>query len=240
MSPGSRTAAQRLPLNPERIAEAALQLIDEDGLERFSMRALGARLGVEAMAIYHHLPSKGQVLDAVMDQLLLEWHWPAAGPPLERLAAALRAYRGLALSHPHAFPLLVGRRFNSPGAFAVYERLLQLFAEIGLDAAAAARWFRLLGYFASGAGMADIASREQEPDATRLRLQHAPQELPWPHVAAVAPHLRVDRLDAVFEFGLQTLLASLHDQVHRPMASPARAGTRRPRPPAPRRPSPRR
>lgn len=224
-----------MALSAERIAASALQLIDEQGLDGFSMRALGARLGVEAMAIYHHLPSKGQVLDAVMDQLLLEWLWPETGEPLERLAAALRAYRRLALSHPHAFPLLVGRRFNSPGAFAVYERLLQLFAGIGLDPAAAARWFRLLGYFASGAGMADIASREQEPEATRLRLQHAPETLPWPHVAAVAPHLRVDRLDEVFEFGLQTLLAALRAQVDRPVATRGRAGARRPQAPVRRR-----
>ena len=225
MPRASKRSPPRVALSPERIAEAALQLIDDEGLERFSMRGLGARLGVEAMAIYHHFPSKGQVLDAVMDQLLLGWHWPDEGTPLQRLCAAVHSYRGIALAHPHAFPLLVGRRYNSPGAFAAYERLLQLFAAMGLDPAATARWFRLLGYFISGAGMADIASREQAPDATRLRLQHAPDTLALPHVAAVAPHLKVDQLDAVFEFGLDTLLGALERQLKPPRA--VRAGAAR-------------
>lgn len=201
----------REPLTPERIARAALRCIDRDGLDGLSMRRLGQELGVEAMALYHHYPSKGRVLDAVMDLLVEEVviPEPAAMPPAERLATALRSYRGIAITHPHAFPLLVGRRFNSPGAFAFYERLLQIFAELGLTPQQAACWFRTMGYMASGAGMADIASREQEPDATPLTLQRAPQTLGFPHVAAVAPHLRVENLDAVFEFALGVLMRAL-------------------------------
>ena len=208
-------AAERTPLSVERIAEAALALIDRGGLEGLSMRKLGQALGVEAMALYHHLPSKGRLLDGVMDRLVLEFEIPPPGAmePLDRLRHALRSYRRIATRHPHAFPLLVGRRFNSPGAFAVYERLLQVFAELGLDAAQSARWFRTLGYFINGAGMADIASREQGPDATPLQLERAPTSVGHPNVAAVAPHLRVEHLDAVFEFGFETLLAALSAQI---------------------------
>ena len=44
----------REPLSRERIAQAALALIDRVGVEGCSMRRLGAELGVEAMALYHH------------------------------------------------------------------------------------------------------------------------------------------------------------------------------------------
>lgn len=222
-----RRAAPRLPLNRERITQAALALIDEAGLEGFSMRQLGSRLGVEAMALYHHFGAKGEVLDAVMDLLVREVELPPPGSaePLARLRHTLRSFRGLALSHPHAYPLLVGRRFNSEGAFAFYERVLQIFAELGLAPAEAARWFRTFGYFLSGAGMADIASREQEPDATSLALEHRADSLraAFPHVAAVAPHLRVDHLQGVFDFGLETLLQALAGTL-----PPARARKRRP------------
>jgi AcrR family transcriptional regulator len=209
------TVAARAPLTVERIAEAALALIDRDGLDRLSMRRLGQALGVEAMALYHHVPSKGRLLDLVMDRLMLDFEVapPGAMPALDRLRQALRSYRRIAIDHPRAFPLLVGRRFNSPGAFAAYERLLQVFAELGLDAAQSAGWFRTLGYFMNGAGMADIASREQTPDATPLVLERAPASVAYPHVAAVAPYLRVERLDEVFEFGFETLLAALAAQV---------------------------
>ncbi len=220
----TRRAAARVPLSVERIAEAALALIDRDGLDGVSMRKLGDALGVEAMALYHHVPSKGRLLDLVMDRLMRDAEIPPPGsmPALDRLRHALRSYRAIAIGHPRAFPLLVGRRFNSPGAFEVYERLLQVFAELGLDPAQAARWFRTLGYFLNGAAMADIASREQAPDATPLVLERAPASVAYPHVAAVAPYLRVDRLDEVFEFGLQTLIAALEAELAVALRVPAR------------------
>jgi hypothetical protein len=66
-----------------------------------------------------------------------------------------------------------------------------------------------MGGFVNGAGMAYVASIEQIPDATKLQLQHAPQTIPLPHVAAVAPFLRIEGLDAAFEFGLDVLLDAL-------------------------------
>ena len=210
--------ARRLPLSRERIAEAALELIDDEGLESFSMRRLGARLGVEAMALYHHFPSKGDLLDAVMDRLLDEVKLPAPGtqPPLQRLRECIRSYRGCAIRHPRAFVLLAARRFNTERAFAFYEALLGVFAELGLDAEQSARWFRLIGGFASGAGMAEVASRERVPDATPLRLERAPERIAYPRVRAVAPHLSVQNLDTVFEFGLDVLFDALAARVKAP------------------------
>ena len=224
-------ASGREPLSIGRIAAAALALIDRDGLEGLSMRKLGQALGVEAMALYHHLPGKGRVLDAVMDRLMQEFEVPPPGamPALDRLRHALRSYRAIATRHPRAFPLLAGRRFNSPGAFAAYERLLQVFAELGFDPAQSARWFRTLGYFVNGAGMADIASREQAADATPLVLERAPASVAYPHVAAVAPHLRAERLDEVFEFGFDVLMRALAAQAPPDRATPRSARDRAPR-----------
>ena len=205
----------RPPLSVERIAEAALALIDAHGLAQFSMRRLGTALGVEAMALYHHLPSKGRVLDVVMERLLIDFDIPPPGAmaPMARLRHAVHSYRQIAIRHPNAFVLLVSRRFNSAGAFAVYERFLHVFAELGLTPAQTARWFRTLGYFLGGAGMADIASREQEPHATPLQLERTPDRVALPLVAAVAPYLRVEQLDAVFAFGLETLLSALTQEI---------------------------
>lgn len=227
-SGGATAAPLRPALSVERIAEAALALIDEGGLDQLSMRRLGQTLGVQAMALYHHLPSKGRLLDAVMDCLVRGFDLPEPGsmPAMDRLRHGLHAYRGIALRHPQAFPLLVGRRFNSPGAFAFHERLLQVFDELGLTPPQTARWFRTLGYFANGAGMADIASREQAPDATPLALQRAPESIGLPHGVAVAPHLRVDGLDEVFEFGLDVLLGALAAQLAAPGRAPARRAGR--------------
>ncbi len=176
------------------------------------MRRLGARLGVEAMALYHHFQSKGDLLDTVMDCLVGEVKLPPSGPPLERLRSCIRSYRACAIRHPPAFVLLAARRFNTERTFAFYEALLDVFGELGLDAGQSARWFRLIGGFASGAGLADVASRERIADATPLRLERAPEQIAFPRVRAVAPHLTVKNLDSVFEFGLDVLFDALAAQ----------------------------
>lgn len=221
----------RAPVPPVRealsraaIADAALAMIDAQGLDGLSMRKLGEALGVEAMALYHHFPSKGQLLDAVMDRLVDEMDLPDApgSTPLQRLRRYLSDYRGIALRHPRAFSLLTTRRFNSERSYAMYERILGAFANLGLPPERAARWFRLLGGFASGAGLADVASRELTPNATPLQLERAPHTVQFPHVRAAATHLRVDQLDAVFNFGLDVLF----DALSRELAAPVRVHTR--------------
>lgn len=202
--------ARRKPLSRERIVKAALKLIDADGLDGLSMRRLGQALDVEAMALYHHFANKGALLDAVLEELTDETHIPPRGsmPPLERLRHFARAHRQMALRHPNAFILIPTRRFNTERSFAQYEDVLQAFRDLGFDAALSARYFRTLGYLASGAGLADIASRARQPDATPVRLESFEDER-FPLVSAVVPHLRAANLDAIFEFGLDIVFDAM-------------------------------
>lgn len=201
----------RTPLDRDRIAAVALALIDSLGLDGCSMRRIGQELGVEAMALYHHFKSKGELLDAVQELLIgeIEMPDPASAPPIERIRRSMRSYRQIAVRHPRAFTLLAARRFNTPRAFDIYEQLLLMYAECGLAPQQQAWWFRLMGGFVNGAGMAYVASIEHIPEPTKLQLQHAPQTIALPHVAAVAPFLRIEGLDAAFEFGLDVLLGAL-------------------------------
>jgi len=55
-----------LTTNTSSTVTAFLGQIDRDGLAGFSTRKLGEALGVQAMSLYHHFPSKAHVLDAVL------------------------------------------------------------------------------------------------------------------------------------------------------------------------------
>src|SRR5690242_9894008 len=76
-------AGRSLPLSRERIAAAAMALVDREGLDALSTRRLGEELGCEAMSIYHHFPNKAHLMDALIDltladarvELLPEWGW---------------------------------------------------------------------------------------------------------------------------------------------------------------------
>ncbi len=214
MVKNSRPAKSRKPLSRERIVETALQLIDKQGMDALSMRRLGAALGVEAMAIYHHFANKGEVLDGVLERMLEEVDFPTMEtlPPMERLRQFARSHRQMALRHPHAFILIPTRRFNTEHSLAVYEKILATFRELGFDAALSARYFRTLGYLASGAGLADIAGHAQQPDATPVRLETFADDK-YPLVSAVVPHLRAANLDAIFEFGLDIVFEAMRRDV---------------------------
>src|SRR3954465_11717775 len=84
-------------LSRERIAAAAMGLVDREGLAALSTRRLGAELGCEAMSIYHHFPNKAHLMDALVDLMLAEASVPAAhqGDWLERLRQAAHGFRAM-------------------------------------------------------------------------------------------------------------------------------------------------
>ena len=216
-----RPAARRPKLSRDRLAEAALALIDRDGLEGCSTRRLAAELGVEAMAIYHHFPSKERLLDAVAESLLTEMTLPPPdGDWIAWLRGAAHAYRAIAKRHPNAFVLLAMRRFTTPSLFALLETWLGVLRRAGFDPATTARIFRTIGYFINGAGLADVATRAATP------LDDFRDAAVLPHVAAVAPFLRQEALDGIFSFGLELLLA---DVARLPKAAPPATRKRTPR-----------
>lgn len=84
------------------------------------MRRLGQGLGVEAMALYRYVPSKEDLLDAVVESLIAKVRLdpdvldaPHDGWQdfLQRLAHGVRR---MALTHPKAFPLVASRPPEAP------------------------------------------------------------------------------------------------------------------------------
>lgn len=116
----------REPLTRDRIIQAALRIVDGQGLSRLTMRRLGDALEVEAMAIYHHLPrGKEELLDGLVSYVGA--HPLRASAPgdgwQERFTGWARGYRALLIQHAGVLPLLVTRR--NPAALAATTASLQ-------------------------------------------------------------------------------------------------------------------
>ena len=77
----SATPPRPPPLTVERIVDAACTLAARDGLAGLSMRRLGAALGVDPMAVYHHVASKRELLTLVTAQTLGSMPPPDRGAP---------------------------------------------------------------------------------------------------------------------------------------------------------------
>jgi AcrR family transcriptional regulator len=81
------------PLSVDAIVDAACALIAERGLAGLSMRRLGTTLGVDPMAVYHHVPNKRELLSLVMARVVGAMVLPAAGAPWEdRVRGWAKAY----------------------------------------------------------------------------------------------------------------------------------------------------
>lgn len=174
-TPGTRRSrGPRRALSENEILDAALSLLDHGGPDAASVRAVAARVGVAPNAIYTYFPDKAAVVDALVERLLghvdHDVFADRAQPWRERVAALATELRQTLSAHPGAVTLMVGSRLDGPNARAINKRLLQLFADAGLDPTDAARASYLLfvyifGFLALDTAtvptMADYASTEQ-------------------------------------------------------------------------------
>jgi len=115
-----RPRVRRGRLSRQVVVDAALELIDTEGLGGLSMRRVGQRLKVEAMSLYGYIANREALLDAVVDSIIDElWADPeVAFTPqdgwqdyLSRLAWGVRRF---AIAHPRAFPLVATRPPEAP------------------------------------------------------------------------------------------------------------------------------
>ena len=59
-------------LDPDEIIDAALEILDEKGLDAVSMRSVSSRLGVSPVPLYNRVGNKDDLLDAVAKRLLAD------------------------------------------------------------------------------------------------------------------------------------------------------------------------
>ena len=198
--------AKRQRLNRELIVDKALELIESEGLENLSTRSLGRALGVQAMALYHHVPSKEDLLDAVTARLATMMELPAESSDwrteLERMA---RSYIDIARRHPRAFPLLAMRRYNAPETLPVLEQLFSTLGRAGLEPPGIAAAFRMIGYFLNGAGLAEVATIESS-ERESFQLSDPEFLRSFPRANATVPLLAMPYLEGIFETGLRVIL----------------------------------
>ena len=101
-------------LTRERLVDAALALINDEGLEGLSMRALADRLEVKAASLYWHVRDRRELLDLLAEGLLDGVPRARRGGDWRRgVLATGEALRGTVAAHKDAGRILL----EAPGAF---------------------------------------------------------------------------------------------------------------------------
>ncbi|GAA1597598.1 MULTISPECIES: TetR/AcrR family transcriptional regulator [Streptomyces] len=141
----------------ERIAAAAVRLLDADGPARFSMRRLAAGLGVTAMSLYWYVDTKHDLLELALDRALGELPAPPRGGAgregwPDRLRMLARGYRQVLADHPWVAPLAAAYPHPGPHARALDAALDRLLDSAGLDDAGRAGAHLAVRQFLRGCG----------------------------------------------------------------------------------------
>jgi AcrR family transcriptional regulator len=214
MSEQPRRESWRGRLTRERVVEAALELIDRDGVDGFSMRRLGQELGVEAMALYSYVRSKDELLDAVGELLV-------AGldrPPVERtdwrgrIRAVVEAWSALQLEHPSAFALIYRFRRFTDTDLAVVEELMDALTVSGLDPPDVAVAYNALVGCLDGMLLAGYLTSYSAREVWEAGQAFADPHR-FPRYREVAPHAAQLAGADIFAFGVDLLLDGIEARV---------------------------
>ena len=133
-----------MALHREDVVRAAVELLDEVGLDRLTTRALTTRLGVQPGALYWHVRSKSELLSAIADEILREVFVPEPDPGdtngdwVEQTGAFAHRLRRALLAHRDGARVVVGHLALSGAAVEVAEQGLALMRAAGLSLTEAA------------------------------------------------------------------------------------------------------
>jgi len=139
------------PLTPTRVIAAAVSLADEIGVDALTIRKLAAALEVKPMTIYHHVPSKEAIIDAMVDSVFAEIHSPPSGagwkPAMTERANSMRAAM---LRHPWAPPLMESRTTPGPETLRHHDAVLGCLRGNGFTVEMTAHAYALIDAFIYG------------------------------------------------------------------------------------------
>lgn len=160
----------RRTLTEGDILGAALELLDEGGVNAASVRGIAARVGVAPNAVYTYFPDKAAVVKAVVEHLLgqvdLAVFSDTKVPWRQRIESLSMELRERLTAHPGAVTLMIGGPMDGPRALALNEHLMETLRDSGLDTAKAARAAYLLIVYVFGSIALEAAELAEGPQGT--------------------------------------------------------------------------
>ncbi|KAA8880050.1 TetR family transcriptional regulator [Nocardia colli] len=217
--PPAKRGKGESPVTRAAVLDAALEIVDGDGVDGLSMRRLADAVGRDPMVIYRHVPNKAAVLDGVAEIVFAQLSVDATDADWQRqLRAVARDFRGLALAHPKVVPLLVTRPLATPlgmrptSVVRPLEDILALLTRAGFAGADALHIYRALFGFLYGHVLNELQEIVERPEETDEVLRLGLHRLPiaeFPLLRELAPVLAAYDGAAELERGLDILLSGL-------------------------------
>jgi AcrR family transcriptional regulator len=205
----------REPLTRGRVVEAALRVMDEEGLEAVSMRRVAREVGVEAMSLYHHIEDKEDLLDGICERVMAEFDFPDLVEDwAENCRRGARAWRRLLQTHPAVMRLFAEERgpARSVDSMRPMEFALEILRSSGLSDRDTAQAFHAFGGYIQGFVMMELGSIAGGADEAQMKMHAelaAAMPEAFPALQATSRYFAECTPDEQFEFGLDLLIGGL-------------------------------
>jgi TetR/AcrR family tetracycline transcriptional repressor len=223
-------ARPKVPLISRRTAlEAALGIIDNEGLKALSIRRLGEVMNVNGASLYHHFANKDDILVGVTQLALADVTAPRSESDNWRVWLPLNAYRTrqALIAHPELIPIMLRRVPLGIGSEEVEASVARLLAE-GVEMSVIAPLMESFELLA-------ISSALQTVGGASVAQDSGEEATPEDSVYRQAQRERGLSDDELFEVVCAAVIASVESAVHlkearastgsAPAQAPARAGT---------------
>ncbi|MFB4302113.1 TetR/AcrR family transcriptional regulator [Actinomadura sp. NTSP31] len=225
-----RARREQPSLGRDQIVDAALELLDAEGLDGLSMRRLGTRLNSGATSVYWHVANKDELLELALDRVMGEVRVPAPAPLpdgggwRDAVAGYARSLRTMIHRHPWTVPLFGVQPMIGPNATRVLDGVIGAFDGAGLTGMDLENAMSLLADYVIGAAGSeaswqntrDAAAGEDWLETLAPYLAEIADRHPRlaAHVREIWVRETADVLEQRFDYGLSCVLAGI--EAHRP------------------------
>jgi AcrR family transcriptional regulator len=221
--PSRRRERAKEPLTRDAIVEAAIRVLDAEGLDAVTVRRLGQELGTGSATLYWHIANKGELFELVYDRIMGEIELPEPDPARwqDQLREFAREAFRVLRSHRDAVRLSLGRVPVGPSMLRIIEWSLGLLRGAGVPDQIAAYFGDLFGRYLDASVLEEaLAALPGDPSASEdsrmMMLRDYFGGLPperFPNIVALTGELFTGGSDERFELGLDILLRGLEGYV---------------------------
>jgi AcrR family transcriptional regulator len=205
-----RPGRRRQPLSRDDIVEAAVRILDAEGVDALTVRRLGEELNTGSATLYWHIASKDELGELVYDHVMGEIELAEPDPSRweEQVKdLARQAYRVM-LRHRDLARLSLGRIPAGPNMLRVMQWTVGLLRAAGLPDHAAAYAGDMLGRYLDASVLEVTSEGGPPPELVGQHFASLSPEM-FPDLSVVARVMMVGSDDDRFEFGLDLLVRGL-------------------------------
>jgi AcrR family transcriptional regulator len=198
--------------------DAALDIVDREGLDALTMRTVAHALGTGPASLYAHVGSKEQLIELVVERVIGEVRFvgePDQARWAEQIKETARDMRRVFGSHGDLARASFGRIPMGENAMRAAEGMMAVLRAGGLSDRVTALAVDLLSLYVMGVAYEDGLSSGAEPEQVAefiAQLRAYFESLPadrFPNFVELAEQLTAGDEDTRFEFGLEVLLRGL-------------------------------